>query len=92
MAAPLRRVLGVAGYALGGVLIAMGVFAVGAYVVGVVDILVEKPADRSWLFWGAGLAMFGLIVAGIGVGLVVAIRLSNRKTRVDAPTAPENPG
>jgi len=57
----------------------MGLFGIIAYIAGVVDIIVSQPADRSWLFWGLGLAAIGLTLVGAGIGLL----LLWRKTRSD---------
>ena len=55
----------------------IGLFGIIAYVAGVIDIIVSQPADRSWLFWGLGLAALGLYLLGAGIGLL----LLWRKTR-----------
>lgn len=54
---------------LGIVLTLLGLVGVGAYLVGVVDIMIDQPADRSWLFWGLGIAGPGatLLIGGIGL-------------------------
>lgn len=57
----------------------MGLFGIIAYIAGVIDIIVSQPADRSWLFWGLGLAAIGLTLVGAGIGLL----LLWRKTRSD---------
>jgi hypothetical protein len=51
-----------------------GLFFVGAYVVGVVEILVDQPADRSWLFWGLGIASIGGVLLVSGVALIFVWR------------------
>lgn len=48
-----------------------GVFLVGVYVVGVVDIIINQPPDRSWLFWGLALAFIGVFCLTTGVVLLV---------------------
>lgn len=49
-------------------------FAVVAYIAGLIDIIVSQPADRSWIFWGLGLAAIGLALLGAGVGLLIVWR------------------
>jgi hypothetical protein len=89
---PVKRVIMVAVSAVGVVLVAFGLFLVGAYAVGIIEIFVEKPADRSWLFWGAGLAVFGVMLASAGVGLILAARSWRRRSRVErGPSAAETP-
>jgi hypothetical protein len=45
----------------------------------VIDIVVDEPADRSWIFWGLGLASIGLALLAAGIGLLLVWR----KTRPD---------
>lgn len=52
-------------------LIAMGGYFLGVYLFGVVDIMINKPPDRSWLFWGIPVAFVGLIMLAAGVGLAM---------------------
>lgn len=59
---------------LGIVLTVLGLVGVGAYLVGVVDIMIAKPADRSWLFWGLGIAGPGATLLIGGVGLLMLWR------------------
>ena len=58
-------------YGAAAVLAGVGLFLVGAYLWGVVEIIVEDPADKSWLFWGLGLALFGVMFVGGGIGLAL---------------------
>lgn len=55
----------------GAPLAAGGLFLLGGYVVGVVDILIHRPADRSWIFWGLGLAFIGASLLVGGAALLV---------------------
>jgi hypothetical protein len=64
---------------VGIVLILIGVGGVGAYAAGVVDIVVNDLADRSWLFWGFGFLGFGLVSLGTGVGLLILWRGLGRR-------------
>ena len=64
-----RTVAGRALAVIGGVLVAVGVFGAGAYVVGVVQVL-DEP-DRSWLFWGLALLLGGMLLVRLGIRLVV---------------------
>jgi uncharacterized membrane protein len=68
---------------LGGgvVLVAGGLFGVIAYIAGVIDIFISQPADRSWLFWGLGLAVIGTAMIGAGVGLLVFWRQTRPEGR-----------
>lgn len=59
---------------LGVVLVVPGLFLLGAYVVGVVEVLIERPADQSWLFWGLGIALIGVILLVGGVALIFVWR------------------
>ncbi len=53
-----------------GVLLTLcGLWAIGAYVWGVLDVLDE--ADQSWIFWGLAILFIGIMALGTGVGLVV---------------------
>jgi hypothetical protein len=56
-----------------------GLLGVGAYVVGAVDIVLERPPDRSWLFWGLGLAGVGASMLVAGVALLVLWRHLGKK-------------
>lgn len=64
---------------VGIVLILVGIGGVGAYAAGVIDIVVNDPADRSWLFWGFGFLGFGLVSLGTGVGLLFLWRSLGRQ-------------
>ena len=48
-----------------------GAFMLGAYIYGIVDIYVTDAADKSWLFWGLALGIFGAIALGFGIALGV---------------------
>lgn len=56
----------------------LGLVLVGFYLVGVAEIIIEQPADRSWLFWGLGLAGFGATISMGGLALI-ALWLHLRK-------------
>ena len=53
---------------------AIGLLGIGAYLLGVADIVINRPADRSWLFWGLSLASIGATVLLGGVGLLILWR------------------
>lgn len=55
----------------GAALSIVGSFLLGSYVVGAVRIVIEQPADRSWLFWGLALAGIGIMSTAGGVALLV---------------------
>ena len=59
---------------LGVALTAAGLFFFGLYVVGVVDIVIRQPPDRSWLFWGLGPAFMGITLLIGGIALLVVWR------------------
>lgn len=59
---------------LGVVLTALGLAGVGVYVAGVLQIIVEQPADQSWIFWGLGIASVGATSLIGGVGLLLLWR------------------
>lgn len=59
---------------LGVVLSLTGLVGIGLYAVGVIDIMVNRPADQSWLFWGLPLAIIGATTLLGGVGLLVLWR------------------
>lgn len=73
---------------VGIVLILVGIGGVGVYVAGVVDIIVNDPADRSWLFWGFGLLGFGIVALGSGIVLLVVWRnlVRREETQPSGPT------
>ncbi len=56
---------------LGAILTASGLFSLGLYLAGVVDVVIDQPADRSWLFWGLGVAFIGGTLLVGGVALIV---------------------
>ena len=56
---------------LGAILTASGLFLLGLYLAGVVDVVIDQPADRSWLFWGLGVAFSGVTLLVGGVALIV---------------------
>lgn len=68
------RALSTLALVLGILLTASGLFFLGSYLAGVVEILLEQPADRSWLFWGLGIAFIGITLLVGGVALVVVWR------------------
>lgn len=53
----------------GAVLAALGVWLVGAYLLGVLDVLGE--ADRSWIFWGLALVAIGIPAITAGKRLIL---------------------
>jgi len=61
-------------FVLGIVFTGAGFVLLGIYVAGVIEILIDRPADRSWLFWGLGVAFMGIIQVVGGVALVVVWR------------------
>lgn len=60
--------------AVGIALTLLGLVLVGFYLFGVVEIVIEQPADRSWLFWGLGLAGFGATISIGGLALIALWR------------------
>jgi protein-S-isoprenylcysteine O-methyltransferase Ste14 len=58
-----------ASYAASVLLAAFGIFLIGAYVAGAIEVIVEDAADKSWLYWGLALALLGMVVLIMGVGL-----------------------
>jgi hypothetical protein len=58
-----------AAYAGAVLLSGLGLFLIGAYVAGVVEVVVEDASDKSWLYWGLALAFFGIVVLAMGMGL-----------------------
>lgn len=65
MPSPLRLLALVSGL----LLVIVGLWMVGAYVVGVINVLGE--ADRSWIFWGLALVAIGVPAITTGTALVV---------------------
>lgn len=70
----MRQALRSAALVIGLGLTVLGLFAVGTYVAGVIDIFVERPADRSWLFWGLAVAGLGVVALGSGITLLIIWR------------------
>ncbi|MGB7859668.1 MAG: hypothetical protein WBM90_04160 [Acidimicrobiia bacterium] len=65
----------------GTVLIVFGSVLIGIYLFGVFEVITEDPPDKSWLFWGLGLFLFGMFGLGTGIGLAVlgrSLRSSSR--------------
>lgn len=52
----------------------LGLVGIAFYVVGVVDIVINRPPDQSWLFWGIPLATIGATALLTGVGLLILWR------------------
>lgn len=71
---------------LGIVLSLTGLVGIGLYVVGVIDIIVRRPPDQSWLFWGLPLAIIGATFLLGGVGLLILWRYL-RNTESQSPSA-----
>ncbi len=59
---------------LGIVLSLIGLVGIGLYAVGVIDIMINRPPDQSWLFWGLALAIIGATALLGGLGLLVLWR------------------
>lgn len=59
---------------LGIVLSLIGLVGIGLYAVGVIDIMINRPPDQSWLFWGLPLAIIGATALLGGLGLLVLWR------------------
>ena len=64
-----RRILGAIVLGGGVIAVAVGIVLMGAYVVGVIQVL-DEP-DRSWLFWGLAILFLGIALAGIGGRLAI---------------------
>lgn len=64
----------VAALTLGIVLTLAGLVGIGLYAIGVVDIMVNRPPDQSWLFWGLPLAIIGATALLGGIGLLILWR------------------
>lgn len=56
-------------YAAALLLSAFGLFLIGAYVAGAIEVIAEDAADKSWLYWGLALAFLGGVVLVMGIGL-----------------------
>lgn len=65
------------------VLTVCGLFFLGAYVAGVIDILIAQPADRSWLFWGLGVGFIGITLLVGGIALLVVWRKTRPRADMD---------
>ena len=59
---------------LGIALSVVGLLGIGAYVWGMVEIMVNQPPDQSWLFWALPLATVGATLLLGGVGLLILWR------------------
>lgn len=59
---------------LGITLSVIGLLGIGAYLWGVIAIMINQPPDQSWLFWGSPLAMIGATLLIGGVGLLILWR------------------
>ncbi len=70
---------------LGVLLTVAGLAAIGMYVAGVVEIIVDRPPDASWLFWGLGIAGIGATLLAGGVGLLLLFRYL-RRTEIQPPS------
>lgn len=68
---------------LGLVLGIIGLLGIGAYLWGVVDIMINQPPDQSWLFWASPLAMIGTTLLIGGIGLLILWRHLKRRTPED---------
>lgn len=68
---------------LGVLLTASGLFFLGSYLLGVVDILIDQPPDRSWLFWGLGVAFIGITLLVGGIALIVVWRKTRPERESD---------
>lgn len=55
-------------------LIATGFLGIGLYAVGAVRVVMTDAEDRSWLYWGLGVAAIGLTLVVGGVLLFVMWR------------------
>lgn len=70
---------------IGGVILVFaGLFGIGIYAAGVIEIVVEQPPDRSWLFWGLIFLLGGLTCLGGGIGLIYAWRAMGRAESTSA--------
>ncbi len=64
-----------------------GIWAIVAYVWGVIDVL-DEP-DQSWIFWGLAFLFIGVFAVGTGIGLFV---LGREKLRASGPAvSPDDP-
>lgn len=53
---------------IGGLVLLIGLWAIGAYIWGIIDILDE--ADQSWIFWGLIFLFIGVVATFIGSGAI----------------------
>lgn len=74
---------------VGIILVLIGLAGVGMYLAGVLDIVVNEPADRSWLFWGFGFLGFGIVALGSGIGLLI-LRRNLRRQEESRPVEPSS--
>lgn len=77
------RAISIAALLVGVVLTLSGLVLFGIYVGGVIDILIDQPADRSWLFWGIGLAFIGITLLVGGIALLVVWRKTRSRPDPD---------
>ncbi len=66
--------LRIVAFVLGLFLTLAGVMGIGVYAAGVIDIIINRPPDRSWLFWGIPIATIGTTALLGGVGLLILWR------------------
>jgi DMSO/TMAO reductase YedYZ heme-binding membrane subunit len=66
----LTRIGGACLLLTGGVAALFGLWAITAYVAGVVDVL-DEP-DQSWMFWGLVFLVLGVPALGAGAGACIA--------------------
>lgn len=64
---------------LGLVLVGFGLMGIGFYGYGVVEIIITRPPDRSWLFWGLPLGIGGATALVTGIGLLFLWRYLKRE-------------
>lgn len=75
-----RRLFGWSMLVCGSALCAFGLWAIGAYIWGVVEVL--NASDRSWIFWGLAILFLGVFSTGAGAALIVfARRLLSTSTK-----------
>jgi hypothetical protein len=67
-----KRVFGWTLCGLGGLAALLGVWAIGGYVWGVLQVLDE--ADQSWTFWGLIFVFIGFGALGVAAALILAGR------------------
>lgn len=70
---------------IGGIVLSLiGTAGIITYLVGVIDIVFNQPADRSWLFWGFAFFAFGVIALGGGIALLVVWYKQRRDEKLSA--------